>query len=366
MTGRWQEKQPATAPPQPATGPQSAAGQQSVPGQRSAVGQQSAVDQQPAAAPHEDSAGYDYNPGSYPAASYAVRAGGLPALLTASVQATRPRQWPKNLLVFAAPLSAATLGRADGFGFALVAFAAFTAASSAVYLLNDIADAARDRQHPVKRLRPIASGRLPRRIALAEAAGCLALAGLACAAIGEPRLGLIIAIYVGISLLYSTNLKHVPGVELTVVAFGFVLRALGGAVATHVPPSGWFLTVCSLGALMVAIGKRYTELAALGAFAAAEHRPVMRWYRLPMLRAGLRVAAVAMIVSYGLWALSHHDPWMRSWQLVSIVPLALALTRFDRMTGQGGGRPVEDLLSRDPLMVGLELCWLVTFVVGLQ
>ena len=87
----------------------------------------------------------------------------LAGLIIAAVQAARPRQWPKNLLVFAAPLAGATLGRADGFGYALVAFAAFTAASSAVYLINDVMDAERDRLHPVKRLRPIASGRLPRR-----------------------------------------------------------------------------------------------------------------------------------------------------------------------------------------------------------
>ncbi len=176
----------------------------------------------------------------------------------------RPRQWPKNLLVFAAPLAGATLGRRDGFGYALAAFAAFTAASAAVYVVNDILDAERDRLHPVKRKRPIASGRLPVPVAWGLAAFCLGLAMLISLAIGEPRLAGVIGAYVTVSLLYSLVLKHVAGAELTVVALGFVLRALGGAVATHVPPSPWFLTVCSLGALMVAIGKRYTELTVLG------------------------------------------------------------------------------------------------------
>ena len=339
MTARWQERNQSAADPPGSPGPDGAAIADRAPVRGSSA---------PAA----------------PVVAGQLGGQRLAGLLIAALQAARPRQWPKNLLVFAAPLAGASLGRADGFGYALVAFAAFTAASAAVYVINDLADAARDREHPVKRNRPIASGRLPRRAALAEAVACLALAGLACAAISEPKLGLAVALYVVVSLLYSTNLKHVPGVELTVVAFGFVLRALGGAAATHVPPSGWFLTVCSLGALMVATGKRYTELAALGPEAAA-HRPVMRWYRLPLLRAALRLTAAAMIGSYAFWALSHHDPWMRSWHLASLVPLTVALWRFARLTSRAEGRPVEDLIMRDPVMACAELAWLVMFTVGL-
>jgi decaprenyl-phosphate phosphoribosyltransferase len=286
------------------------------------------------------------------------------ALLLAALQAARPRQWPKNLLVFAAPLAGATLGRPDGFGYALVAFAAFTAASSAVYLINDVMDAERDRLHPTKRNRPIASGRLPAPLALVLAAVGLALAMLASFAIGEPRLALVVGIYVVTSWLYSAGLKHVPGLELAFVASGFVLRAIGGAVATHVPPSAWFLTVCSLGALMVAIGKRFTELSLLGTDAAA-HRPVMRWYHIWLLRAAQRAASAVMLVAYVLWASSHHDPWMRAWHLASALPLACALIRFDRLTGLADGRPVEDLISRDPTMICAELVWLAMFTVGL-
>ena len=288
----------------------------------------------------------------------------LAGLVLAAVQATRPRQWPKNLLVFAAPLAGATLGRADGFGYVLVAFAAFTAASSAVYLINDIMDAERDRLHPSKRLRPIASGRLPRGVAIGLAVAALGVALLASLAIGEPRLAGVIGAYVTMSLLYSLGLKHVPGAELLVVALGFVLRAIGGAVATHVPPSVWFLTVLSLGALMVAIGKRYTELSVLGDEAAA-HRPVMRWYRQWMLRLGQRGAMIVMMVAYVLWALSEPDVWMRGWHLASAVPLAAALFRFDALTGLADGRPVEDLIMRDPTMICSELTWLTTFTIGL-
>jgi decaprenyl-phosphate phosphoribosyltransferase len=298
-------------------------------------------------------------PGAHPVAPRTTR-----GLLVAALQAVRPRQWPKNLLVFTAPLAGATLGRNDGFGYALLAFVAFTAASSAVYVVNDLLDVERDRRHPTKCLRPIASGRLPRRAALVLAAGCLAVSALTTVAIGEPMLGVVIGAYIAISFLYSMSLKHLPGIELTVVASGFVLRALGGAVATHVPPSGWFLTVCSLGALMVAIGKRYTELSSLGEEAIA-HRPVMRWYSLGRLRLAQRVASVVMLAAYLFWALSEHDPWMRGWHVASVAPLALALIRFDRLTGLAEGRPVEDLIVRDPMMICCELTWLTMFTVGL-
>ena len=162
----------------------------------------------------------------------------------------------------------------------------------------------------------------------------------------------------------AVALKHIPVVELAFVASGFVLRAIGGAIATHVPPSGWFLLVCSLGALMVAIAKRYTELTMLHGDA-ARHRPVMRWYSGPMLRLGQRAVACAMIMAYLLWAHTEHDPWMRAWRLASALALAAALVRFDRLTARAGGKPVEDLIARDPLMISCELAWLVIFAVGL-
>jgi decaprenyl-phosphate phosphoribosyltransferase len=143
-----------------------------------------------------------------------------------------------------------------------------------------------------------------------------------------------------------------------------VFRALGGAVATHVPPSAWFLLVCSLGALLVAIAKRYTELALLGD-RAIRHRPVMRWYSLGGLRLSQRLVAAVMVVAYLLWALAEDNSWMRAWHLASAIPLAAALIRFDRLAGRADGRPVEDLISRDGVMVGFELAWLVMFTVGL-
>jgi decaprenyl-phosphate phosphoribosyltransferase len=282
----------------------------------------------------------------------------------AVLRSARPRQWPKNLLVFAAPLAGASLGRDDGLAYAFVAAVAFTAASVAVYLVNDVLDADRDRRHPVKRRRPIAAGELPKAHALGVAAACVVAAGGAAFWIREPLLAVILGGYLASSLLYSLKLKHIPVVELVFVASGFVLRALGGAVATHVPPSGWFLLVCSLGAFLVATAKRFTELTVLGADA-VRHRPSMRWYTPAGLRLTQRVTAVAMIASYVLWAFGEEGSWIRAWHLASALPLAATLVRFDRLTARATAKPVEDLLARDTPMVILELTWLATFVAGL-
>ena len=281
----------------------------------------------------------------------------------AVLRTARPRQWPKNLLVFAAPLAGATLGRRDGLVYALAAAVAFGFASIAVYFINDVADAERDRRHPRKRHRPVAAGDLPRRHAVALGAAC-ALAGLAGGVlISEPLLTAAVGGYLTLSFFYSWVLKHIPVVEVLFVASGFLLRVLGGAAATHVPPSGWFLLVCSLGAFGVAIAKRYTELANLGP-EAIRHRPVMRFYRPSALRVSQIIVGALMIAAYLAWAAGEH-PSARPWHLASAVPLAAALVRFGFLTGRRTSAPVEDLLMRDVPMLICELTWLAMFVAGL-
>jgi decaprenyl-phosphate phosphoribosyltransferase len=283
--------------------------------------------------------------------------------LRASVMTTRPRQWPKNLLVFAAPLAGASLGRNDGFGYALLAMFAFGCASAAVYFVNDVVDVERDRRHPVKRNRPIASGALPEQHAVVLAVIAALFAVGAGVAIHEPLLVATASGYLCLSFLYSFKLKHVPFVEMLIVASGFVLRLLGGAAATHVKPSVWFLLVCSLGALGVAVAKRYTELTSLGADA-VKHRPVMRWYRPNLLRVGQVVIGVGVLATYLMWALSENSA-ARPWHLASALPLAAALVRFGVLTARRTVRPVEDLITRDGIMLCCEAAWLVLFCVGL-
>jgi decaprenyl-phosphate phosphoribosyltransferase len=281
----------------------------------------------------------------------------------AVIRTTRPRQWPKNLLVFAAPLAAASLGRNDGFAYALLAMFAFGCASAAVYFVNDVADVERDRRHPVKRNRPIASGALPEQHAMVLAVLAAASAVGIGVVIREPLLVVTASLYLCLSFLYSFKLKHVPFVEMLIVASGFVLRLLGGAAATHIKPSVWFLLVCSLGALGVSVAKRYTELSSLGADA-VRHRPVMRWYRAEMLWAAQVLIGVGVLATYLMWALGE-DTAARPWHLASALPLTAALVRFGVLTARRTVRPVEDLITRDAVMLCCEAAWLVLFCVGL-
>lgn len=283
--------------------------------------------------------------------------------VVAVLREARPRQWPKNLLVFAAPLAGDTVGRPDGLAYALLAAIAFLCASASVYFVNDIMDVERDRGHPVKCNRPIACGDLPVRDAIAIAATLAVIAIGSGFVIGTPMLSVVTGTYLVSSTFYSTRGKHIAYVEMVLVGSGFVLRVLAGAVATRVPPSPWFLAVCSLGALSVAVAKRYAELTSLGPDA-VKHRPVTRWYRAGVIRVIQAVVAAAMVVTYLVWASSEVTD-TRYWHLASAVPLSAALVRFAMLTGRRTVRPVEDMITRDGLMLAFEMTWLVLFIIGL-
>jgi len=283
--------------------------------------------------------------------------------LSAVFREARPRQWPKNLLVFAAPLAGETTGRPDGLAFALLAALAFLCASASVYFVNDIMDVERDRRHPVKCNRPIACGDLPVRDAMVIAAILGVVAIGTGFVIGTPMLSAVTGGYLLSSTFYSTRGKHIPYLEMILVASGFVLRVLAGAVATMVPPSPWFLAVCSLGAFSVAVAKRYAELTSLGD-EAVKHRPVTRWYKGSTIRVIQVIVATAMIATYLTWAAGEAAD-TSYWHLVSAVPLSLALARFAMLTGRRTVRPVEDMITRDGLMIACEVAWLALFIVGL-
>jgi decaprenyl-phosphate phosphoribosyltransferase len=151
--------------------------------------------------------------------------------LSAAVREARPRQWLKNLLVLAAPLAGATTGRPGGLAYAVAAFLAFGCASASVYYVNDIIDAERDRRHPVKCSRPIASGDLPVRDAIVVAVTLAFLAAGSGFVIGAPLLSAVTGGYLVSSAFYSTRGKHIPYLEMLLVASGFVLRVLAGADA---------------------------------------------------------------------------------------------------------------------------------------
>jgi decaprenyl-phosphate phosphoribosyltransferase len=181
-------------------------------------------------------------------------------LVTGIIKALRPRQWVKNVLVFAAPVAA--LGDAryaydyrEVLVQVLLAFVVFSLAASCVYLVNDARDVEADRAHPTKRFRPIAAGVVPEWLAYTLAVA-LGVASLAISWLVTPNLALVIAIYIVIQLAYCFGLKHQPVIDICIVSSGFLIRAIAGGVAADVPLSQWFLLMMAFGSLFMAAGKR--------------------------------------------------------------------------------------------------------------
>jgi decaprenyl-phosphate phosphoribosyltransferase len=288
------------------------------------------------------------------------------SVLLALVRTARLRQWPKNLLVFAAPGAAGVLTHAVPLARTLVAFAVFCVVASGTYFINDAIDAEADRQHPTKRRRPVASGLLSRNVAL-TAGGVLMALGLGVGAALQWRLGVVVIIYIILQLAYTLWLKHQPIFDLAAVAAGFVLRAIAGAVAVPVPVSEWFLIVATFGSLLMVTGKRLAEQTDLGPNR-GNHRPTLDEYSPTFLRTVLAISAGGAIIGYCLWAFSlqtalthHRDP---IWYQLSIVPMMIALLRYTFLVEKGkGARPEELVFSDRPLQV-LGAVWLLLFAIG--
>jgi len=263
----------------------------------------------------------------------------------AALVAMRPRQWTKNLLLFAGIIFAAKLGDPARWAAAVAAFVTYCAASSAAYLVNDVRDAESDRLHPVKRSRPIARGELSPRAACVLA-GALALAALTLAgALGPPSLACLAA-FVALQAAYSLGLKTFELVDVLAIAGLFVLRASAGAIAVDVRISEWLLLCTFLLALFVALGKRRAELGLDGVHA----RPALDGYSVALVDQLLAIVAAATIAAYTGYALAAHDT---RW-LVATVPLVVyGLFRYLLLLHRRGlGEEPETLLVEDlPLLV---------------
>lgn len=216
-------------------------------------------------------------------------------------QATRPHEWIKNAFVFAPLFFAGSIADPTKISLAAIVFAAFCAVSSAAYLINDVADRHRDRRHPVKRFRPIASGRISLRSAVATAV-VLTLLGLAAAYWVQPWCGLILFGYVGLNLAYSWWMKHVVILDVFAIAAGFVLRVMAGGVATAIEPTAWLFTATFLLALFLALAKRRHELGLLRE-ARVRHRPVLNDYSLDLVDALISVVTPLTVITYLLYTL---------------------------------------------------------------
>lgn len=280
------------------------------------------------------------------------------SVLPASLRAMRPRQWVKNVLVFAAPVAAGSLLQTTVMVNSLLAFVAFCLASSSVYLINDIRDVEADRLHPRKRFRPIAAGELRPGTAAVLAALCLA-AGLAVGWYVAPPLATTLAVYWVLQVAYSVFLKDQPIIDLAMVSAGFLLRAIAGGVASDIPLSQWFLLVASFGSLFMVAGKRFSEIVVLGPEAGT--RASLARYTPSYLRFVWEAACVAVVMSYSLWAFEQGGDqlWGVGWPAISIAPFTLALLRYAMVVDAGRAGEPEDVVLSDRVLQVLAVLWAV-------
>lgn len=284
--------------------------------------------------------------------------------------AARPRQWVKNLLVFAAPAAAGVVFHSGPLLRCVAAFAVFTAASASTYLVNDVVDRDADRLHPKKRFRPVAAGRVTP-LAAVSLSSVLLAASLAGAFLVSSRLAAIVAAYVGITFAYTAVLKHIAVIELACVASGFILRAVAGGAAVGVPLSPWFLLVASFGALFIVAGKRTAEHELMGA-ERATHRASLGEYPAAFLRSVRVLSASVTVAAYCLWAFersgrvgAHPRVQHLIWFELSIIPFVLALLAVELAFERGRGGEPEELALKDRTLQALGVTWVVLLLLGI-
>jgi len=278
---------------------------------------------------------------------------------------TRPGQWTKNLLVFAGVLFGRKLFDPRAVADAFAAFAIFCALSGAVYLFNDIADRDADRQHPLKRRRPIASGAVPLKLA-GGAAALLGAIGLAAAFRLNVAFGAVAASYLVLQAAYSQILKNIVILDVLAIAVGFVLRAVGGAVAVDVEIGHWLVVCTILLALFIALAKRRHEIVLL-ADGAASHRPILGEYSAYLLDQMIGVVTASTLISYVFYTISPETAakFGTEWLGLTIPFPLYGIFRYLYLVHQreGGGSPAELLLTDRPLLLCVALWALAVAII---
>jgi 4-hydroxybenzoate polyprenyltransferase len=273
-------------------------------------------------------------------------------MLTALIKAMRPKQWTKNGFVFFALVFDKQLFLSGPFLRTLEGFFLFCLISSTVYLFNDIADVESDRNHPEKKNRPIASGALPMNVAWA-AAVLLALIVIPLGYLLSPMFAGILALYLIINLLYSRWLKHVPILDVLIIAAGFVLRVGAGASLIVVERfSPWLYVVTTLFALFIGFGKRRAEITLLEK-GAGSHRKVLDGYTLPMLDQFITIVSGTTIVAYSLYTFSAPNLPENHTMMLTIPFAVYGIFRYLQLiqTGHAAGAPDEVALKDRPIQI---------------
>ena len=283
-------------------------------------------------------------------------------MLKALIKTMRPRQWTKNGFVFFALIFDKQLFILEPFLRTLAGFFLFCLISSAVYLYNDIADVEADRNHPEKKYRPIASGQLPMNVAW-TAALILIVITLPLAYLLSPGFMLILVTYLSINLLYSRWLKHVPILDVMIIAFGFVLRVAAGVTLITVERfSPWLYVITLLFALYIGLGKRRAEINLLAQGAIA-HRKVYDGYTLPLLDQYITIVSGMTIIAYSLYTFSAPNLPVNHTMMLTIPFVIYGIFRYLQLIqiGHAAGSPDEVALKDRPLQITVVL-WVMTVV----
>lgn len=292
-----------------------------------------------------------------------------PSLVVGLIKLARPRQWVKNLLVFAAPGAAGVLTTRGPAVDTVIAFVAFCVAASGTYYVNDARDVEGDRLHPQKCHRPVAAGVVP--VPLAITAGALLLAAAVALSFAvNAKLALTVGAYVAITTAYSSWLKSIAVIDLVAIASGFVLRAVAGAAATDVRISNWFFIITIFGSLFIVSGKRGAEAAELGD-GAAGFRSVLTSYSASYTQYLRTVTSGAVLVGYCIWAVEKaqevgvpatEHPWFQ----LSILPFLVGVLRYALVLDQGKGSAPEEIILGDRTLQLIGLAWVVVFAIGVH
>lgn len=271
----------------------------------------------------------------------------------------RPRQWTKNVLMFAGLLFALKLTDPRAVALSIFAFLLFCLISSAIYLLNDLADIDSDRRHPTKRNRPLAAGHI-RPAQAAALAVVLAVLSISLSFAINWRFGLVVIAYGALNLAYSFGLKHVVILDVFAIAAGFVLRAVAGAVAIGVGISPWLYVVTLLGALFIALNKRRHELLLLEA-GARHHRRILDEYSPALVDQMTMVVTASIVMGYSLYTFSAEN-LPRNHSMMITVPFVLyGIFRYLYLIHiKGAGGSPEELILRDRPLLLVSILWVLT------
>ena len=282
-------------------------------------------------------------------------------MLRAIVKTMRPRQWTKNTFIFAAIIFDGKLFHLPFFLRTVAGFVLFCLMSSAVYFFNDLMDVKADQLHPVKRNRPIPSGLLP--VGLAFSIGLvLAVVSAGLGFLLSWEFGFVLVAYLLLMLAYSRWLKHIPILDVFIIAAGFVLRVHAGTTLIQVQRfSPWLYVVMTLLSLYLGFGKRRAELALL-TDNAGEHRKVLDGYSIPLLDQYIIIVSGTTVVAYSLYTFFRPDAPMDLMLTIPFVVYAIFRYLYVIHIKNAGGEPEEVLLSDRPLQIAILLWGLMVLI----